>query len=296
MIRSMTGFGQADKLAGGIRLSVAVRSVNHRYGELTFRMPREWLLYEDGLRKLVTARVKRGRTELFVSAEYEGGAGETPPVEIDWSAADGYVAAAGELRRRFGFADDLSLKDMLALPGLVAGRRGLPTGDETERLLGEAVTEAVDALVRMREVEGAHLAADLRERLAVIADLRGRAGLLAAEASQQYEARLRQRVAELLGERAAAVDETRLVTEVALMAEKSDIHEELARLDSHLQQFADMLELGEPVGRKLDFIAQEMNREINTIGSKTSHVALTGIVVELKAELEKVREQAQNIE
>ena len=296
MIRSMTGFGQTDKLAGGIRLHIAIRSVNHRYGELTFRMPREWLMYEDGLRKLAAASVKRGRAEVFVSAEHDGGSDEAAPVEIDWLVAEAYAAAAVELRKRFGFVDDLALKDMLALPGIVAGRRSLPAGDEVERLLGEALTEAVEGLVRMREAEGAHLVADIRGRLAAIADLRSRAGTLAGEAAQQYEARLRQRLDELLGERAADIDETRLLTEIALMADKSDVHEELARLDSHLQQFADTLGLNEPVGRKLDFLAQEMYREINTIGSKTAHAALTGIVVELKAELEKVREQVQNIE
>jgi uncharacterized protein (TIGR00255 family) len=290
----MTGYGQAVRQNEHLRIQVAMKSVNHRYGEIVFRMPREWLVFEDRLRRLVGERVKRGRVEVFVQAERTG---ESPAgISVDWTLADAYRQAAEQLSERFSLSGGLTLSDLLAVPGIVSVRGELDTGEKTASLLAEAVGEALDGLCRMRETEGASLDADLRQRLTVLDGLTSEAAGLAPAAVAQMRARLRQRMLDLLAESGVSLDENRLAMETAIMAERSNIDEELTRIRSHLAQFADMLASADPIGRKLDFLIQELNREINTIGSKSAQTELAVIVVEMKAELEKMREQVQNIE
>lgn len=293
MIRSMTGFGQAERRAGDVRIQVDIKSVNHRYGETVFRMPREWLVYEDKLRKLIAGRIRRGRVDVFVTAE-RSGAGEA--TEVDWTLAAAYKQAADELARRYGLSGELTLPEMLALPGLVQVKERLDAGESVEQSLIDCTAEAVDRLTQMREAEGAHLLADLQSRLAALTDYHTQAIAIAPTVAIQYQEKLRLRLAELLAGSDAEIDPQRLVAEVALMADRSNIDEELTRLRSHLEQFNTILGADEPVGRKLDFLLQEMNREVNTIGAKASQTELVGLVVEMKAELEKMREQVQNIE
>lgn len=290
----MTGYGQAVRQGGNLRVQVDMKSVNHRFGEIHFRMPREWLVFEDRLRKLIAGKVKRGRVDVFVLAERtgEGPAG----AEIDWALAGAYRDAANRLAERFSLDGGLALADLLAVPGIVKVEAELDAGKEAEALLTEAVADALGQLCAMREAEGASLAADLRRRLAVLGRLAEEAARLAPAAIEQMRARLRQRLTDLLAEAGASLDENRLVMEAAIMAERSDINEELTRIRSHLAQFADMLEADDPIGRKMDFLIQELNREINTIGSKSAQTELAVLVVDMKAELEKMREQAQNIE
>lgn len=294
MIRSMTGFGQAERQAGGIRIQVDMKSVNHRYGETVFRMPREWLIYEDKLRKLVGNRIKRGRVDVFVTAERSGAA--RTEAEIDWALADSYKQAAEQLGERYRISGELSLSELLALPGLVQVRGRLQTEQETEQALTHTIEEALDELISMREKEGVHLHADLKQRQRILTELVERTIAAASHAVEQIRGRLRQRLTELLQDAETGIDENRFTMEVAILAERSNIDEELTRLQSHLSQFADMLAASEPIGRKLDFLIQEMNREVNTIGSKAGQTELTNLVVDMKAELEKIREQAQNIE
>ena len=294
MIRSMTGFGQAERQAGGVRIQVDMKSVNHRYGETVFRMPREWLVYEDKLRRTVAENVKRGRVDIFVTAERTG-TGQTE-AEIDWALAEAYQQAAGQLSKRFEINGQLTLSELLALPGLVQVRGKLQAEQETELALTEAVGEALERLCEMRSTEGANLQLDLQTRLGTMARLAERTAEIAPLASEQYRVRLLQKLTELLTDVESGLDENRFIAEVAIMAERSNIEEEITRLQSHLQQFADMLALSEPIGRKLDFLIQEMNREVNTIGSKAGQTDLVNLVVEMKAELEKMREQVQNIE
>jgi uncharacterized protein (TIGR00255 family) len=290
----MTGYGQAVRQNGHLRIQIAMKSVNHRYGEIVFRMPREWLVFEDRLRRLVGERVQRGRVEVFVQAERTG---ESPAaITVDWTLADAYRQAAEQLSERFSLSGGLTLADLLAVPGIVSVRGELDAGEETASMLAEAVSEALAELCRMRETEGASLEADLRQRLTVLDGLTSEAARLAPASVAQMRARLRQRMLDLLADSGVSLDENRLSMETAIMAERSNIDEELTRIRSHLAQFADMLASAGPIGRKLDFLIQELNREINTIGSKSAQTELAVIVVEMKAELEKMREQVQNIE
>lgn len=294
MIRSMTGYGQTVRQSGGLRIQVDMKSVNHRYGEVVFRMPREWLPFEDRLRKLIGNRVRRGRVDVFIMAERTG---ESPAgVRIDWALAGAYHQAAAQLSERFSLEGSLALSDLLSLPGVVAAEDHLDAGDETVSALTEAVSEALDQLCAMRENEGASLKADLENRLSLFGGLLEKAINLAPQAVEHQREKLRGRIQELLADTGTPLDENRFMMETAVMAERSNVDEELTRIRSHLGQLAEMLEEAEPVGRKLDFLIQELNREVNTIGSKTAYGELTGLVVEMKAELEKMREQVQNIE
>lgn len=290
----MTGYGQAVRQGGNLRIQVDMKSVNHRFGEISIRLPREWLAFEDRLRRMIAGRIRRGRVEVYVQAERMGDV----PAEaaIDWALAGAYRRAAEELKERFSLAGDLTVSDLLAVPGVVAAGGTLDAGEETASALAEAVGEALDQLCRMREAEGASLEADLRKRLAVLGGLAEEAARQAPLAVVQMRAKLTQRMRELLADAGVRLDESRLAMETALMAERSNIDEELTRIRSHLDQFADMLESADPIGRKLDFLIQELNREINTIGSKSAQTELSVLVVEMKAELEKMREQVQNIE
>jgi uncharacterized protein (TIGR00255 family) len=290
----MTGFGQSGRSANGYRIQVDMKSVNHRYCEIVSRLPREWTALEDALKKAVQRQIKRGRVDIFVLIEPDQALDKL--VEIDWSLAFGYRQAADQLRERLGLNEQLTLQQLLSLPDVIRFREDSSvTHDMMENDLLICAEEALDQLIRMRIKEGTHLQNDLADRLDALRALHQSLVSCSPLAVEEYRARLRQRMAELLPE-ASGISEDRLAAEVALLAERSSIDEELTRLDSHLAQLDGMLRGMEPVGRKLDFLLQEMNREANTIGSKANHSAMAGLVVELKAELEKIREQVQNIE
>jgi uncharacterized protein (TIGR00255 family) len=294
---SMTGFGQSTLRAGGFVTQCEVKSVNHRYSEIVFRMPREWSSFEDRLRKLVQSRIKRGRIDVFISKEREeeGFASQ----KLNLSAARDYVQSARELMEHFGLQGMLTASQLLTLPGVLvpadqATDQSLAIGpEEWETVLLEAVGTALDGLAIMRAREGRHLAEDLLQRLARMEHFLAEVAKLAPTVVGEYRARLRSRLAELVED---AFDEQRFNMEVAVFADKSNVDEELTRLSSHLAQSRSLLLGSEPAGRKLDFLIQEMNREVNTIGSKANHLAIVNLVVEMKAELEKVREQAANLE
>jgi uncharacterized protein (TIGR00255 family) len=295
MIRSMTGFGQSGRSACGYRLQVELKSVNHRYLDIVVRMSREWLSLEDGVRREIQHVLNRGRVDAFITIERETSGAKT--VEIDWTLADAYAEAANRLKERYGLADSLALRDMLSLPDVVAVREAETDAEQVGEALLACVREACAMVVRMREAEGAHLARDIAMRLDRLEKIRQEAAELAPQVVEEYRTRLHRRISELLGEAVAiSPDDPRLAMETALMADRCDIGEELTRLASHIDQCRKLLASDEPVGRKLDFLIQEMNREANTIGSKSNHIGLTERVVEWKAELEKLREQAQNIE
>lgn len=294
MIRSMTGFGQALRQTDLIRIQVDMKSVNHRYGEIVFRMPREWLLFEDKLRKRVNERVKRGRVDVFITAERSGVS--PSDVQVDWTLVEAYQQAAEAIGQRYAIGGSLTIAEMMQIPGIVQLQGQLAAEEEIEQVLCEAVDEALDRLCKMREAEGANLKADLHSRLSTLHGYAKQTFEAAPQAVAQYRDKLRNRLSELLQDADKGIDENRFVMEVALMAERTNIDEEITRLDSHIAQFSDLLAAKEPVGRKLDFLLQEMNREVNTIGSKAGQSALVNLVVDMKAELEKMREQVQNIE
>lgn len=293
MIRSMTGFGQASGSAGGFAVSIDVRSVNHRYQEVTIRMPREWIVCEDALKKQIQKRLSRGRVDVFITMEREKM--NESAVQINWPLLDGYIKAAQAIHDRYNLTDPITVKDLLALPDSIGFQSEVAEDkDEVINELHNCLSSALDQLLVMRETEGRHLDADLRSRLSNLQSSRTRMITLAPQAVQEYASKLRERVNELLN--GIDLDETRLATEVVLFADRVNIEEELTRLDSHFKQFGQLIGTDEPVGRKLDFLIQEMNREVNTIGSKANQGELVSLVVDMKAELEKMREQVQNIE
>lgn len=294
MIRSMTGFGQSGRRISGFRIQVEAKSVNHRYAETAVRMNREWLFLEDAIKKCISRDIRRGRVDVFVTIEPDGQSGKK--LQIDWEMAHAYMEAARELKTRFGLADEPGLKDLLNVPSMLSWGEHDPVNPALpEEELLACVEEAAVQLASMRATEGVHLHGDLIRRLAVVDGLLTGLKAIAPEVVEDYRRKLAARLQELLPLE-AAVDDTRLEQEAALLADRSNIDEELTRLASHVAQFSELLGADEPVGRKLDFLIQEMNREVNTIGSKANRYELSKLVVDLKAELEKIREQVQNIE
>ncbi|RRJ67839.1 YicC family protein [Paenibacillus oralis] len=294
MSHSMTGYGGAVRSYGGYIVQFEIKSVNHRYAEIVLRMPREWSCYEEGLRRLVQRRVKRGRIDVFISKERDDTS--ALPLVLNAPVAESYLQAAEELGRRYGVDAKLSAKDLLSLPDVLTAPELSPAGEsepEWERVLQDGLEEALIGLLGMREREGRNLVADLSGRLARLEAIHGELVRLAPEVVNDYRSRLKGRLSELLE---GSFDEQRFAMEVAVFADRSNIDEELIRLKSHFEQCRSLLQAFEPIGRKLDFLIQEMNRETNTIGSKANHLALVNLVVEMKAELEKIREQAANLE
>lgn len=292
---SMTGYGQFAMNRGGYKIQFEVKSVNHRYCEVVLRMPREWNSFEEGLRRLVQQHVRRGRIDVYITRESEA-SGST--MMLNRAAADSYIRAARELERIYGMDSHLSAAELLALPDVMLPTEA-PVAEQEEldweAVLQEGLGQALAELVSMRGSEGNHLTADCRLRLRNLTAAHQELARLAPTVVDDYRTKLRQRLSELQ-DGSFVVDEFRLGMEVALFADRCSIDEELARLRSHFDQCSELLGNSEAKGRKLDFLIQEMNREVNTIGSKANHLALGSHVVEMKAELEKMREQAANLE
>jgi uncharacterized protein (TIGR00255 family) len=266
--------------------------VNHRYGEITVKLPRQFLALESDLKKRIAERCKRGKIDVFVQFETSTGGSYLPQVNLPLAKAyhDAFVA----MNLHFGNYEPVPLamivaqKDVLSTQELSADLENLATQ------LFRTLAAALDSLEQMRNAEGESLAEEITNRVALVTELVENIARRAPVAVAGNTERFRERIARLLGD--TPLDESRLAQEVALLADKMEITEELVRLKSHFQQFAATMQLAEPVGRKLDFLLQEMNREVNTIGSKANDGEITAMVVELKAEMEKVREQIQNIE
>ena len=292
MIKSMTGYGKYEASSESGRIIVEIRSVNHRYSELTVKLPRTLLALENIVRKTVAERIKRGKIEVYIQQEGVAAAGGLPTVNIPLAKA--YYEAFSRMKEALGLYDPVPLALIAAQKDLLVTQENGVTGEDLHDTLIDAVRGAVENLDAMRSREGGALLEDLQARRNLLSGLveriKGRTPLAVAENLARYKTRVMQ----LAGD--SGVDEGRLAQEVALMAERWDINEELVRFNSHLKQFDETLEIIEPIGRKLDFLIQELNREVNTIGSKANDAEITSFIVELKAELEKIREQVQNIE
>lgn len=295
MIQSMTGFGNASVRADEWRFELEVRSVNHRHFDARLRLPRALASLEPTLRERIATRFSRGRIDLQLVVPE--GATPTSRLDVDLEAARQYLAAARSLAESDGIAADLDAASLLALPGVSRLNDPEPTGELREHVLG-ALDAALDALAEMRTQEGAALERDLRSRferiLELAAEIEGRAG----EVQETVRERLRKRSRQLEAE-TGLLDEARLHQEIVLAAERMDVTEEIVRLRSHVDQFRELLDSAapkQPVGRRLEFLLQELGRETNTIGSKGSDAAIAHQVVELKSELERVREQVLNVE
>ena len=292
MVLSMTGYGRAGALLHGRDIKVELRSVNARFFEYSSRLPRSCAFLEDKLKKLVAAKVSRGKVELSLSIQTVTAADTV--VSVNWSLAQGYRAALDSLIEKMELKNDVTAGMIARFPEVLTQTAAPTNEDELWQDVQSVALQAVDAFVAMRAAEGEKLKADVAGRLDTIEELVAKIEQGSAGRVQAYSDRLYARLQELLGDR--SIDESRLVTEAALFADKTAIDEETVRLHSHVAQYREILTLDEPVGRKLDFLTQELNRESNTIGAKCQDVAITRLVVELKSEIEKIREQIQNIE
>lgn len=288
---SMTGYGRGETERDGLKFIAEIRSVNHRFLDLHIRYPYGWAFLEEELRKIVREHLRRGRVDLTISIE---GKLEVPrQVEVDWGLVEGYFQAFQELKQRFPIETKVGVGDLLRINDIWIVKENQDLSSYSEDVL-QAARFACSALQQMRIREGNHLAKDLEQRLFELQNLVLLMKHEAPQAAHSLEEKLRNKFAELL--EASPDLKERILLEVALVAEKSDISEELTRLDSHMEQFRQALASGEPIGRRLEFLLQEMNREINTIGSKANQQKISSYVVESKSILEKMREQVQNIE
>ena len=292
LIKSMTGYGRAVETVNGREFTVELRSVNNRYLDCIVKLPRTLNFAEDAVKQAVKASVSRGKVDVFISMKAE--TGEDVKISLNEAVLTGYLDAMRQMVGQFGVADDISVSTVSRLPDVFSIER--PEVDEEQLLkdLLSVVAKALEGYDTMRRTEGAAMEQDLRSRGNTIRELVSQVEQGNAQTVSDYRARLEAKLQEVLAN--TSIDESRILTEAAIFADKVAVDEETVRLRSHLQQMDDMLTAGGAMGRKLDFLLQEMNRETNTIGSKCTDVRLARIVVDIKAELEKIREQTQNIE
>ena len=288
---SMTGYGRATCESEGRTLTVELKSVNHRYLDLAFRMPRSFSFMEDDMRRRIGETLKRGHVDVFVI--YTNLRTDSKTVSIDPALLSGYMKALDEAQKEYGLKDDRTLNSVTSFPNMLVITESAEDEDALRALVRNALDGALASMQEMRAKEGIAMQADFLLRERSIAALREKIAIRWPDIQKEYFEKLTAKLKELVGDQA---DQSRIVTEAALVADRTAIDEELVRLASHLKQLHEMVYADEPVGRKLDFLVQEMNREANTIGSKTQDIEVTGCVVELKSEIEKLREQVQNVE
>ena len=292
MIKSMTGYGRAVETVNGREFTVELRSVNNRYLDCSVRLPRMLSFAEDAVKQAVKASVSRGKVDVYISVRSEGG--EEVSIQLNKTVLEGYLSAMRQMVTEYGVTADISTSSLSRLPDVFIVEK--PEVDE-EQLMSDlmgVVSKALEGYDAMRCTEGAALDKDLRSRGQTILQYVSLVEAGNSKTVSDYRARLEAKLREVLEN--TAIDESRILTEAAIFADKVAVDEETVRLRSHLEQMNTMLTAGGAVGRKLDFLLQEMNREANTIGSKCTDVNLARIVVDIKAELEKIREQTQNIE
>ncbi len=292
MANSMTGFGRANVLFDGRELTMELKSVNHRYLDLSFRMPRHISFIEDEIRRLLAERLTRGHVDVYIT--YRNTRNDARTAVFDASLLKAYIDAANQCAEQFGLRNDLTATSALRLPDVMDVVEADEDREALIKLADDALEKACAELIEMRRVEGERLCADLLSRLDTVLGLRERIKERAPLVVEDYRNKLTERIASVL--ESAEVDTARLATEIAIFADKANIDEELVRLASHVAAARELLENGNAVGRKMDFIVQEMNREFNTIGSKANDKDITALVIEGKAEIEKIREQVQNLE
>ena len=292
MIKSMTGFGRASEVMNGREITVELRSVNHRYFELTSRVPRNMGFLEERLKGYMNGRIGRGKVELNVTVNTISAQDMT--VTVNMPAAKAYVDALREAGDALSVTDDLTLSSIMRLPDIFTVKKNEADEESIWTDVRAVADKAVAGFIAMREREGERLREDILERLDVIERQVGEIERLSPAAVEEYHSKLYARLSELLAD--MDIDESRIVTEAAIFADKTAVAEETVRLRSHIRQLTEMLDSDEAVGRKADFLVQEFNREANTIGSKAQDIAITRLVVDMKSEIEKIREQIQNVE
>lgn len=292
MIRSMTGYGRAEALVDGRNILVEIRSVNHRYFEFSCRVPRAYGFLESRLKTYLQGKLSRGKVDVNVTIQTVQG--KDANVLVNQELAQSYVQALRQLKEPLGLEDDLSLSVIARFSDLFTVSKQPEDEDAVWTQVQQVADEAAARFVQMREAEGESMRQDVESRLDVILGAVGQIEEQSPKTVEEYRAKLYHKISEVLGN--TQIDEQRILTEAAIYAEKIAVAEETVRLRSHVGQFRSILEQGGPVGRKLDFLIQEFNREANTIGSKAQDLAVARLVVEIKSEIEKIREQIQNIE
>ena len=292
MIRSMTGYGRAQKILSGRDILVEIRSVNHRYYEYSSRIPRAYSYIDEKLKALLKTSVSRGKVE--VSVTINNIEAKESEISINKAVAEGYVNALRSVSDELGLKDDLVLSKLIKLPEIFVVQKAPDNQEQIWADIAEVADEALSKFVEMRSTEGEKLKNDIIAKADFILGMVAQVEELSPQTVENYRNRLYQKLSEILENK--DIDEQRILTESAVFAEKIAVDEETVRLRSHVSQLKNMFDSDDPVGRKLDFIVQEMNREVNTIGSKAQDLNITKIVVELKAKIEKIREQIQNIE
>ena len=292
MIRSMTGFGRGDCQEDGKEFQAEIKTVNHRYSDVFVKMPRQIGFLEEKVRDMVGKAISRGKIDVYIT--YNDFGDDSKCVMLDEALAKTYINAVEALRDKFGLRDDISVSLISKYPDVLKVEQAEEDEDKLWLMLKAAVENALSSLIAMREIEGEGLKTDLLSRALYIEKILGEISLRAPDVVKEYRLKLETRIKDLLDQQ--NMDENRLAMEIAIFADRCSIDEEIVRLGSHLNQMKEALNIQQPIGRKLDFLIQEMNREINTIGSKANDLAITRNVVEIKSEIEKMREQVQNIE
>lgn len=292
MLKSMTGYGRAQKILNGRDITVEIRSVNHRYYEYTSRIPRTYSYIDEKLKALLKTGISRGKVDVAVTINNIEG--KDSEIAVNKNIAEGYVSALRGISDELGLKDDLTLSNLIKLPDIFNIQK---TPDDEEMVWNdvyEVTNEALEKFIDMRGVEGKLLGENIIEKADYILEMVEKVEELSPQTVENYRNRLYKKLSEVLEDK--NIDDQRILTEAAVFSEKIAVDEETVRLRSHIAQLKTILESDEAVGRKLDFVVQEINREVNTIGSKAQDLNVTKIVVEMKSEIEKIREQIQNIE
>lgn len=292
MIKSMTGYGRGESSDENRSFVVEMKSVNHRYNDIIIKMSKKLSSFEERIRNLIKSRLKRGRVEVYIS--FEKSNNEDIVIEPNLNVIEQYYNALFSVKKQLNLKDDINLALLMSFPDAIEIKNNEEDEEAIWMTLEPALNEALNSLLQMRRTEGIKLADDIKKRsnkiYEIVKKIEERSHLIIKE----YKHKLYDRIKELMEE--IEIDENRLALELAIYADKSNITEEIVRLYSHLEQLNSILSESGVVGRKLDFLIQEMNREINTIGSKSSNIEISNNVIEIKSELEKIREQVQNIE
>lgn len=289
---SMTGYGKAVGEIEGRKLSVELKAVNHRFLDVSVKMPKVLNACEDVVRKIIAEYVSRGHIDVYLN--YSDGSEKLKRVEVDFGMAEGYIKAAAQLENRFFLDNNLSLTELMKMPDVMK----IEAADEDEKLLEKLVTDTVNEACKnlnvMRSFEGAKLKENLRQRIDNVESYAETIKQMAPDVAKDYAQKLKERISEMLGD--VQYDEARFLNEVAFFADKCNIDEEISRLFSHISHFNNILQQDAAAGKQLDFLVQELNRETNTICSKSNSAKLTAVALSLKNEIEKIREQVQNAE
>lgn len=292
MPKSMTGYGRSKMLFGAREITVEIRSVNHKFFEFSSRVPRQYGYIEDKLKALFSASISRGKVEAYVSISTNDGSDVS--VEVNTPLAENYISALRKANSTLNLTDDITLTRLFGIPDIFTVTKAETDENELWEEVRATASAALEGFVDMRRWEGERLKADILTKLDYIEETVAKIELRSPEVTKEYRERLYQKLCDILQDK--NIDEARILTEAAIFADKTAVDEETVRLKSHVASFRELLELDEPIGKKLDFLVQEMNREVNTTGSKCSDLTITKMVVDLKSTIEKVREQIQNIE